>query len=179
MAGISSESLISPLPSRGGVNEMHPGNYALYDVTQARLGACAARHVAMRVLTRVVGHYPRSNTLLVDLGWTGASAQGKEHGYGVVRGFFDAADDGASSDVSMADAADAAALRVVNLKQEAGELSTADGSPIDYGACLASLSGWFARTPAPLVGYCLGYCWCGFYRSPGGWTWCNHPTTIR
>jgi D-serine deaminase-like pyridoxal phosphate-dependent protein len=158
---------------------MHPGNYALYDVTQARLGACAARHVAMRVLTRVVGHYPRSNTLLVDLGWTGASAQGKEHGYGVVRGFFDAADDGASSDVSMADAADAAALRVVNLKQEAGELSTADGSPIDYGACLASLSGWFARTPAPLVGYCLGYCWCGFYRSPGGWTWCNHPTTIR
>ena len=29
-----------------------------------------------QVLTRVVGHYPKSNTLLIDCGWTGASAQG-------------------------------------------------------------------------------------------------------
>ena len=25
---------------------------------------------------QVVGHYPRSNTLLIDLGWTGCSKQG-------------------------------------------------------------------------------------------------------
>ena len=34
-----------------------------------------------QVLTRVIGHYPAANMLLVDMGWTGTSAQGKEHGY--------------------------------------------------------------------------------------------------
>ena len=58
-----------------GVTELHPGNYLFFDTTQARLGACDRdAEVACRVLTRVVGHYARSNTLLVDLGWTGCSA---------------------------------------------------------------------------------------------------------
>ncbi len=49
---------------------------------QVALGACAVRDVAVRVLTRVVGHYPASNTLLIDCGWTGCSAQGAATGYG-------------------------------------------------------------------------------------------------
>ena len=47
---------------------------------QLKLGACSAEQIAVRVLTRVIGHYPAANMLLVDMGWTGTSAQGKEHG---------------------------------------------------------------------------------------------------
>ena len=95
------------------MTELHPGNYLFFDTTQARLGACDRdAEVACRVLTRVVGHYARSNTLLVDLGWTGVSAQGKERGYGALVGEPN--------------------LKIVNLKQEAGELTTVDGAPIDY-----------------------------------------------
>jgi D-serine deaminase-like pyridoxal phosphate-dependent protein len=43
-------------------------------------GACADEDVAARVLTRVIGHYPAQNMMLVDLGWTGCSAQGAELG---------------------------------------------------------------------------------------------------
>ena len=95
-----------------GVDEMHPGNYLYYDITQVSLGACSVEDVAVRVLTRVVGHYPKSNTLLIDCGWTGASAQGKELGYG---GFPDHPE-----------------LRIRAFKQECGEVTSADGSPIDY-----------------------------------------------
>ena len=91
---------------------MHPGNYLYYDVTQRELGACTVDDIAVRVLTRVVGHYPKSNTLLVDCGWTGTSAQGAAHGYGL----FPAHPE----------------LRVLNLKQECGEVSSADGAPLDY-----------------------------------------------
>ena len=67
----------------------------------------------MRVLTRVVGHYPKSNTLLIDCGWTGASAQGKEAGYGAFPLHPE--------------------LRIANLKQECGEVGPADGvSPLQY-----------------------------------------------
>ena len=71
--------------------------------------------IAVRVLTRVVGHYPKSNTLLIDCGWTGASAQGKEKGYGGIPR--------------------ESTLRILNLKQECGEVGPADGvSPLDYAA---------------------------------------------
>ena len=43
------------------------------------------RWLLNQVLTRVVGHYPKSNTLLIDCGWTGASAQGKESGTAACR----------------------------------------------------------------------------------------------
>ena len=59
-----------------------------------------------------VGHYPKSNTLLIDCGWTGASAQGKESGYGV----FPSRPE----------------LRIANLKQECGEVTSVDGAPLEY-----------------------------------------------
>ena len=89
-----------------------PGNYLYYDVTQLRLGACTMENIAVRIVTRVVGHYPKSNTMLIDCGWTGASAQGAEHGYGLFPKHPE--------------------LLILNLKQECGEVSTSDGAPLDY-----------------------------------------------
>eukprot|EP00425_Heterocapsa_triquetra_P029062 CAMPEP_0195121408 /NCGR_PEP_ID=MMETSP0448-20130528/124176_1 /TAXON_ID=66468 /ORGANISM="Heterocapsa triquestra, Strain CCMP 448" /LENGTH=48 /DNA_ID= /DNA_START= /DNA_END= /DNA_ORIENTATION= len=45
---------------------------------QVQLGSCKQEDIAVRVCTRVIGQYERHNTLLIDCGWTGASAQGKE-----------------------------------------------------------------------------------------------------
>mmetsp|Transcript_39682 Transcript_39682/g.48144 ORF Transcript_39682/g.48144 Transcript_39682/m.48144 type:complete len:378 (+) Transcript_39682:149-1282(+) len=87
-----------------GVTEMHPGNYFAYDTMQVDLGSCKLEDIAVKVLTRVIGQYPKSNMLLVDLGWTGCSAQGKECGYGVL---------------------DKPELRIKTLKQEAGEVEPA------------------------------------------------------
>ena len=80
---------------------MHPGNYCMYDMMQATRGVCGVEDVALRVYTRVIGHYPRSDMLLVDMGWTGCSAQGAAHGYGEIEGHPE--------------------LRIHVLKQEAGE----------------------------------------------------------
>jgi D-serine deaminase-like pyridoxal phosphate-dependent protein len=82
-----------------GVDEMHPGNYIFNDTTQSMLGSCAESDIAVKVLTRVIGHYSKQNMLLIDLGWTGCSAQGAEFGYGVLSGHPE--------------------LKVVQLKQEA------------------------------------------------------------
>ncbi|KAH8061689.1 D-serine ammonia-lyase [Aureococcus anophagefferens] len=78
-----------------------------------RLGSCASvDDVAVRVITRVVGHYKRSNILLIDAGWTGLSAQGKECGYGAIPKHPE--------------------LAIVTLKQECGEITTRDGSPLNF-----------------------------------------------
>ena len=112
--GVGSTPTCSRPPSDGldGVDEMHPGNYLYYDVTQTRLGSCTVDQIAVRVLTRVVGHYPKSNTLLVDCGWTGASAQGAEAGYGLFPKHPE--------------------LTIQNLKQECGEVSSTDGRALDF-----------------------------------------------
>ena len=93
---------------------MHPGNFLYYDTTQVALGSCHLEDIAVRVVTRVVGHYPKSNTLLIDCGWTGASAQGKHAGYGCLPKHPD--------------------LVVSNFKQECGEVTTRDGTALDYSA---------------------------------------------
>ena len=111
--GVGSTPTCSNPPAHlDGVAEMHPGNYLYYDTTQVSLGSCTIADIAVRVLTRVVGHYPKSNTLLIDCGWTGASAQGKEKGYGCLPAHPE--------------------LRISNLKQECGEVTTADGAPLEY-----------------------------------------------
>jgi D-serine deaminase-like pyridoxal phosphate-dependent protein len=113
MVGVgSTPSCSCPPPHLDGVDEMHPGNYAYYDTMQLAVGACAAADIAVRVLTRVVGHYPKRNMLLVDLGWTGVSAQGAEVGYGAFL--------------------ESPQLRMLQLKQECGEVGSADGTPVDF-----------------------------------------------
>ena len=88
MVGVGSTPTCSHPPEDGleGVTEMHPGNYLVYDVVQNQIGSCRPQDIATRVLTRVIGHYPASNMLIVDLGWTGCSAQGAHIGYGAFEG---------------------------------------------------------------------------------------------
>lgn len=113
MVGVGSTPTCSnPPKDLEGVTEMHPGNYLYYDMMQVKLGSCSIGDVAVRVCTRVIGQYPERNMLLVDMGWTALSMQGAEHDYGAIDGHPE--------------------LRVKKLKQEAGEVGTADGSPIDF-----------------------------------------------
>lgn len=109
----STPSCSRPPANLDGVDEMHAGNYAYYDTMQVRIGSCSVRDIAVRVLTRVVGHYPKRGKMLVDLGWTGVSAQGEHAGFGSF--------------------VEEPSLRMVKLKQEMGEVGPAEGcSPIDY-----------------------------------------------
>lgn len=105
-----------PADGWDGVAEIHPGNFLMYDYQQCLISSCKESDVACRVLTRVVGHYPQTNSIQVDLGWTGCSAQGAEHNYGK----FEGQDDSPSS------------LIIANLKQEAGTVTRRDKGPIDF-----------------------------------------------
>ena len=96
------------------MTEIHPGNYIYYDEMQKLLGSCEAKDIAVRVLTRVIGKYPEQNMLLVDMGWTGCSAQGDKEGYGRIAG------------------KEHSNLHIKVLKQEAGEVESRDGTPIDF-----------------------------------------------
>merc|ERR1711920_14645 len=113
MVGVGSTPTCSNPPTHlDGVTEIHPGNFCYYDQMQVKLGSCKVEDVAVRVCTRIIGHYPKRNMLLIDCGWTGASAQGKEHGYGAIDGHPE--------------------LKIILLKQEAGEVEAADGKPLDF-----------------------------------------------
>ncbi|KAM8810446.1 D-serine dehydratase-like [Eudromia elegans] len=76
----STPSCSHPVPEMGGLTELHPGNYLFYDLQQVQLGSCGPQDVALRVLTRVLGHYPRRNQLLVDCGWAALSLHGQRQG---------------------------------------------------------------------------------------------------
>lgn len=41
------------------------------DVQQSLIGSCTLDDVAVRVLSRVIGHCPHRNQLLIDCGWSG------------------------------------------------------------------------------------------------------------
>jgi D-serine deaminase-like pyridoxal phosphate-dependent protein len=113
MVGVGSTPTSSNPPSHlNGVTEMHPGNYIYYDWMQAKVGSCKPADVAVRVCTRIIGHYPKQNMLLIDMGWTGISAQGKEHGFGFIDGHPE--------------------LKIVQLKQECGAVESTDGTPLDF-----------------------------------------------
>jgi len=116
IVGVGSTPTCSlPPADLDGVDEMHPGNFIYYDMMQARIGACGTGDMALRVLTRVLGHYPSRGMMLVDLGWTGVSSQGSEHGYGSFVDF--------------------PGLRCAKLKQECGEVVAVHGAPpIDFAA---------------------------------------------
>ena len=43
------------------------------DYEQFLIGSCKMKDIAVRVLTRVIGHYPERGQILIDCGWTGLS----------------------------------------------------------------------------------------------------------
>ena len=48
------------------------------DAMQALKGSCGWEDIAARVATRVTGHYPESNQILIDAGFLAVSYDGKE-----------------------------------------------------------------------------------------------------
>ncbi|XP_067287590.1 D-serine dehydratase isoform X2 [Pseudorasbora parva] len=85
----STPSCSHPVPDMAMLSEVHPGNYVFYDVQQSLIGSCRLEDVAVRVLTRVIGHYPHRNQLLVDCGWAALSHDGGGRlptGYAIIEG---------------------------------------------------------------------------------------------
>ncbi|XP_039404286.1 D-threo-3-hydroxyaspartate dehydratase-like [Corvus cornix cornix] len=76
----STPSCSHPVPEMSQLTEVHPGNYLFYDLQQTQLGSCRPEEVAIRVLTRVIGHYPHRGQLLVDCGWAALSLHGRDRG---------------------------------------------------------------------------------------------------
>ncbi|XP_042332385.1 D-threo-3-hydroxyaspartate dehydratase-like isoform X2 [Sceloporus undulatus] len=88
----STPSCSRPVPEMAKLTEVHPGNYIFYDVQQMMIGSCQLEDIAVRVLTRVIGHYPHRNQMLVDCGWTGLSLHSLGQlptGYALVEGHAD------------------------------------------------------------------------------------------
>ncbi|XP_072324244.1 D-serine dehydratase isoform X2 [Scyliorhinus torazame] len=123
-----------PIADMARLNELHPGNYIFYDVQQMMIGSCQMDDIAVRVQTRVIGHYPHRNQLLVDCGWTALSLHSLgmlPTGYAVIDGHPD--------------------LKLVGMTQEHGRIEPASGkldfdkfplgsliSLIPYHACSAA-----------------------------------------
>uniref|UniRef100_H3CR49 D-serine dehydratase n=1 Tax=Tetraodon nigroviridis TaxID=99883 RepID=H3CR49_TETNG len=120
-AGITCRSSIGSTPScshpvkdMARLSEVHPGNYVFYDVQQSVIGSCRLEDVAVKVLTRVIGHCPHRNQLLIDCGWSGLSLDGAgalPTGYAVIEGHPD--------------------LKLGSMTQEHGRVEPISG-PLDY-----------------------------------------------
>ncbi|KAJ0011864.1 hypothetical protein NQD34_012839 [Periophthalmus magnuspinnatus] len=110
----STPSCSHPVKDMAQLSEVHPGNYVFYDVQQSMIGSCSLEDVAVRVLTRVIGHCPHRNQLLIDCGWTGLSLDGAgklPSGYAVVEGHPD--------------------LKLLSMTQEHGRVEPISGK-LDY-----------------------------------------------
>ncbi|XP_063223800.1 D-serine dehydratase-like isoform X2 [Bacillus rossius redtenbacheri] len=97
------------------LTEAHPGNYIFYDAQQESIGSCTFDDLACRVMTRVIGHYPSANYMLIDCGFTALTKQGfnllKTPGFSVIQGEPN--------------------LKVTALTQEIGKVEAIDGK-LDY-----------------------------------------------
>ena len=73
-----------------GITEIRPGNYTLFDRTQAAIGSCTIDDIALSVLTEVIGVYPERKMILVDAGAlalskdAGATHAENNDGFGLV-----------------------------------------------------------------------------------------------
>lgn len=65
---VGSTPTMSQVASLKGVTEVRPGNYALYDRTQAWLGSCGYGDCAATVMTTVVSSQPGASHCVVDAG---------------------------------------------------------------------------------------------------------------
>lgn len=51
-----------------GIDEIRPGNYVFYDLTQVMIGSCALGDCALTVLASVISHQPGARHLVTDAG---------------------------------------------------------------------------------------------------------------
>ncbi|XP_041698659.1 D-threo-3-hydroxyaspartate dehydratase isoform X1 [Coregonus clupeaformis] len=110
----STPSCSQPISDMAKLSEVHPGNYVFFDVQQSVIGSCGLEDVAVRVLSRVIGHSPHRNQLLLDCGWSALSLDGAGKlptGYAVIEGHPD--------------------LRLLSLTQEHGRVEPLSGQ-LDY-----------------------------------------------
>jgi D-serine deaminase-like pyridoxal phosphate-dependent protein len=71
-----------------GVDEIRPGNFVFYDLTQARLGACAEEDIAVSVACPVASVYPERRRIVLYAGavhlskdWLTENTGRRVHGY--------------------------------------------------------------------------------------------------
>lgn len=65
---VGSTPAMSRVRDLSGIDEARPGNYALYDYTQARLGSCEVADCAATVLATVVSSHSERSRSVVDAG---------------------------------------------------------------------------------------------------------------
>jgi D-serine deaminase-like pyridoxal phosphate-dependent protein len=111
----STPSCSQPGEHMTSLDEFHPGNYVFYDYQQHLLGSCELSEIAGRVLTRVIGHYPERNVVLVDCGFTALSHDGI----------------GKTQDGRIAYVEDFPNLNFYKMSQEVGYV-TSDNGPLDF-----------------------------------------------
>ncbi len=133
-----------------GVTEVRAGVYPFFDLVMAGLGCCDTQDIALSVLTTVIGHKPRLNTLITDAGGLalskdrGTSSQSVDCKYGLV------------CDAASGELIDG--LRVESVNQEHGLVSTSDGRPLEFdrypiGSQLRILPNHSCMTAAAYNGY--------------------------
>ncbi|AUP80278.1 alanine racemase [Flavivirga eckloniae] len=72
-----------------GIDEIRPGNFALYDVMQAQIGSCELKQIAVAMVCPIVAIHPKQNELIIYGGgvhFSKDSINDKDHGtiYGLV-----------------------------------------------------------------------------------------------
>jgi len=65
---IGSTPSVTAATDLSGVDEIRPGNYALFDLTQVALGSCRLEDVAVSVLATVISHPAGAERAVVDAG---------------------------------------------------------------------------------------------------------------
>lgn len=75
----STPSCSHPDESMSMLQEFSPGNYVFYDLMQKDIGSCQMTDIAGRVATRVIGHKPELNILIIDCGFLALSKDGMEN----------------------------------------------------------------------------------------------------
>lgn len=68
-----------PDDSMAKLDAFSPGNYALHDAMQFRIGCCKEEDVACRVATRVISHKEGRNKITIDAGFLALSHDGLDH----------------------------------------------------------------------------------------------------
>lgn len=72
------------------IDEVRAGVFTSFDLVMKNIGVCDFSHIAMSVVTTVIGHNKEKNWLLTDSGWMalsrdrGTASQSQDFGYGQV-----------------------------------------------------------------------------------------------
>lgn len=104
-----------PDESMNALTEFHPGNYIFYDIQQSLIGSCTREEIACRLTTRVIGHKPASNIMLIDCGFVALSYDGMRLNPNEFSTFQDNPD-----------------LIITDFSQEIGKVSTKSGQKLNY-----------------------------------------------